>query len=54
VSAPGPVLSILILVLLGIRVDDAFVIANAFNREREGIPRKSEDDDALVKGGTRG
>jgi len=48
----GPVHSILPFVLLGIGVDDAFVIANAFDREREG-PRESEDDEALVKRGAR-
>ena len=52
-SAPGPVHSILPFVLLGIGVDDAFVIANAFDREREGVSRESEDDDALVKRGAR-
>ena len=34
-------------VLLGIGVDDAFVIVNAFNRERK-VPRVLEDDEALV------
>lgn len=52
-SAPGPVHSILPFVLLGITVDNAFVIANAFDREREGVPCESEDDDALVKRGAR-
>ena len=52
-SAPGPVHSILPFVLLGIGVDDAFVIANAFDREREGVPRNSEDDDAFDKRGAR-
>ncbi|KAL7532461.1 hypothetical protein ACHAXR_004644 [Thalassiosira sp. AJA248-18] len=49
----GPVHSILPFVLLGIGVDDAFVIANAFDREREGVPRESEDDESLVKRGAR-
>eukprot|EP00956_Cyclotella_meneghiniana_P043347 scaffold265892_cov156-Cyclotella_meneghiniana.AAC.1 len=40
----GPVHSVLPFVLLGIGVDDAFVIANSFDREREGVPRESEDD----------
>ena len=43
----GPVHSLLPFVLLGIGVDDAFVIVNAFNRERK-VPRVSEDNDALV------
>mmetsp|Transcript_6719 Transcript_6719/g.14657 ORF Transcript_6719/g.14657 Transcript_6719/m.14657 type:complete len:1019 (-) Transcript_6719:132-3188(-) len=49
----GPVHSVLPFVLLGIGVDDAFVIANAFDREREGVPRESEDDEKLVKRGSR-
>eukprot|EP00584_Thalassiosira_punctigera_P001858 CAMPEP_0172542600 /NCGR_PEP_ID=MMETSP1067-20121228/13171_1 /TAXON_ID=265564 ORGANISM="Thalassiosira punctigera, Strain Tpunct2005C2" /NCGR_SAMPLE_ID=MMETSP1067 /ASSEMBLY_ACC=CAM_ASM_000444 /LENGTH=960 /DNA_ID=CAMNT_0013328873 /DNA_START=367 /DNA_END=3248 /DNA_ORIENTATION=+ len=49
----GPVHSILPFVLLGIGVDDAFVIANAFDREREGVPRESEDDESLAKRGAR-
>jgi len=49
----GPVHSILPFVLLGIGLDDAFVIANAFDRERDGISRESEDDAALVKRGGR-
>ena len=49
----GPVHSVLPFVLLGIGVDDSFVIANAFDREREGIPRDSEDDESLVKRGAR-
>lgn len=49
----GPVHSVLPFVLLGIGVDDAFVIANAFDREREGVPRESEDDPSLVKRGAR-
>lgn len=49
----GPVHSVLPFVLLGIGVDDAFVIANAFDREREGVPRESEDDASLVRRGAR-
>ena len=49
----GPVHSVLPFVLLGIGVDDAFVIANAFDREREGIPRESETDEGLVERGSR-
>ena len=49
----GPVHSVLPFVLLGIGVDDAFVIANAFDREREGIPRDMEDDESLIKRGAR-
>jgi len=49
----GPVHSVLPFVLLGIGVDDAFVIANAFDREREGIARASEDDASLIKRGAR-
>ncbi|KAL3804398.1 hypothetical protein HJC23_011326 [Cyclotella cryptica] len=49
----GPVHSVLPFVLLGIGVDDAFVIANAFDREREGVPREKEDDESLVKRGAR-
>ena len=49
----GPVHSILPFVLLGIGVDDAFVIANAFDREREGVPRESEDDESLIKRGAK-
>eukprot|EP00571_Detonula_confervacea_P011903 CAMPEP_0172304244 /NCGR_PEP_ID=MMETSP1058-20130122/5671_1 /TAXON_ID=83371 /ORGANISM="Detonula confervacea, Strain CCMP 353" /LENGTH=1046 /DNA_ID=CAMNT_0013015385 /DNA_START=38 /DNA_END=3178 /DNA_ORIENTATION=- len=49
----GPVHSILPFVLLGIGLDDAFVIANAFDREREGVSRESEDDEAIVKRGGR-
>jgi Niemann-Pick C1 protein len=44
----GPVHSLLPFILLGIGVDDAFVIVNAFNRERKG-PRTSEDNDDLTK-----
>ena len=49
----GPVHSILPFVLLGIGLDDAFVIANAFDRERAGVPRESEDDEAMVNRGAR-
>ena len=44
----GPVHSLLPFILLGIGVDDAFVIVNAFNRERKG-PRSSEDNEDLAK-----
>lgn len=37
----GPVHSLLPFILLGIGVDDAFVIVNAFNRERK-VPRSAE------------
>mmetsp|Transcript_14392 Transcript_14392/g.34816 ORF Transcript_14392/g.34816 Transcript_14392/m.34816 type:complete len:1133 (-) Transcript_14392:385-3783(-) len=43
----GPVHSILPFVLLGIGVDDAFVIANAFDRERKGS-RSEEDNESLA------
>lgn len=49
----GPVHSVLPFVLLGIGVDDAFVIANAFDREREGVARATEDDTSLIKRGAR-
>lgn len=49
----GPVHSVLPFVLLGIGVDDAFVIANAFDREREGVARASEDDVSLIQRGAR-
>ncbi|KAK1747162.1 patched family protein [Skeletonema marinoi] len=49
----GPVHSVLPFVLLGIGVDDCFVIANAFDREREGVSRASEDDTSLIKRGAR-
>lgn len=49
----GPVHSVLPFVLLGIGVDDAFVIANAFDREREGVPRDEEGDESMVKRGAR-
>jgi len=44
----GPVHSLLPFILLGIGVDDAFVIVNAFNRERKAS-RLSEDNDSLGK-----
>eukprot|EP00549_Striatella_unipunctata_P000485 CAMPEP_0118715154 /NCGR_PEP_ID=MMETSP0800-20121206/26691_1 /TAXON_ID=210618 ORGANISM="Striatella unipunctata, Strain CCMP2910" /NCGR_SAMPLE_ID=MMETSP0800 /ASSEMBLY_ACC=CAM_ASM_000638 /LENGTH=902 /DNA_ID=CAMNT_0006621239 /DNA_START=79 /DNA_END=2787 /DNA_ORIENTATION=- len=44
----GPVHSILPFILLGIGVDDAFVIVNAFNRERKG-PRTGETNEQLAK-----
>jgi len=42
----GPVHSLLPFVLLGIGVDDVFVIVNAFNRERT-MPHGEEDDNEL-------
>ncbi len=44
----GPVHSLLPFILLGIGVDDAFVIVNAFDRERRGR-RTSEDNAELSK-----
>jgi predicted RND superfamily exporter protein len=44
----GPVHSLLPFILLGIGVDDAFVIVNAFNRERKG-PRSTETNDDIAK-----
>lgn len=44
----GPVHSLLPFILLGIGVDDVFVIVNAFNRERN-VARQSEDDEGLRK-----
>ena len=44
----GPVHSLLPFILLGIGVDDAFVITNAFNRERNN-PRNGEEDEHLIK-----
>ena len=43
----GPVHSILPFIVLGIGVDDVFVIVNAFDRERK-VSRKAEDNDALA------
>eukprot|EP00978_Attheya_sp_CCMP212_P025083 scaffold80008_cov47-Attheya_sp.AAC.5 len=42
----GPVHSLLPFILLGIGVDDAFVIVNAFNRERK--VRRSEENNAAI------
>ena len=42
----GPVHSLLPFILLGIGVDDAFVIVNAFNRER--TVKRSAEDDAII------
>ena len=44
----GPVHSLLPFILLGIGVDDAFVIVNAFNRERK-VARSKENNEALTK-----
>ncbi|KAG7374017.1 Patched family protein [Nitzschia inconspicua] len=44
----GPVHSILPFILLGVGVDDAFVIANAFDRERK-VPRSQEVNESLAK-----
>ncbi len=44
----GPVHSLLPFILLGIGVDDAFVIVNAFNRERK-VSRSSEDNMDIAK-----
>eukprot|EP00934_Nitzschia_sp_Nitz4_P001366 Nitzschia sp. Nitz4//scaffold395_size11642//5914//11294//NITZ4_009033-RA/size11642-processed-gene-0.12-mRNA-1//-1//CDS//3329550258//1366//frame0 len=44
----GPVHSVLPFILLGIGVDDSFVIVNAFNRERKG-PRSSEDNEGIAQ-----
>ena len=49
----GPVHSILPFILLGIGVDDAFVIVNAFNRERK-VARTSETNEDLAKRCSRG
>jgi len=43
----GPVHSLLPFILLGIGVDDAFVIVNAFNRERK-VVRSAEDNESLA------
>jgi len=44
----GPVHSLLPFVLLGIGVDDSFVIANAFDRERK-VSRSKETDDGIIQ-----
>lgn len=44
----GPVHQLLPFVLLGIGIDDAFVIVNAFNRERK-VKRVDEDDSSLTE-----
>jgi predicted RND superfamily exporter protein len=44
----GPVHSLLPFILLGIGVDDAFVIVNAFNRERK-VKRSEENNAAIAK-----
>jgi Niemann-Pick C1 protein len=44
----GPVHSLLPFILLGIGVDDAFVIVNAFNRERK-VSRSSESNEDLIQ-----
>jgi Niemann-Pick C1 protein len=49
----GPVHSLLPFILLGIGVDDAFVIVNAFNRERK-VARASETNADLTKRLARG
>lgn len=47
----GPVHSLLPFILLGIGVDDAFVIVNAYNRERK-VSRKSETNaDLIIRSG---
>lgn len=47
----GPVHSLLPFILLGIGVDDAFVIVNAFNRERK-VPRSTESNsDIAIRAG---
>lgn len=47
-----PIHALLPFILLGIGVDDVFVIVNAFNRERNG-PRRDEDDKQLIKRSTK-
>ena len=44
----GPVHSLLPFILLGIGVDDAFVIVNAFNRERK-VKRSKETNDDITR-----
>jgi len=48
----GPVHSLLPFILLGIGVDDAFVIVNAFNRERKG-PRSKETNEDIAERAAR-
>jgi len=48
----GPVHSLLPFILLGIGVDDAFVIVNAFNRERK-VSRSSESNADITKRAAR-
>jgi Niemann-Pick C1 protein len=48
----GPVHSLLPFILLGIGVDDAFVIVNAFNRERT-VARSAESNEMLAKRAAR-
>jgi predicted RND superfamily exporter protein len=50
----GPVHSLLPFILLGVGVDDAFVIVNAFNRERrKGTKRTSETNEDLAQRSSR-
>ena len=44
--------SLLPFILLGVGVDDAFVIVNAFNRERK-VPRNSESNEDITKRSAR-
>ena len=46
----GPVHSLLPFILLGIGVDDAFVIVNAFNRERK--TKRTAEDNTMLQGRT--
>eukprot|EP00980_Cylindrotheca_fusiformis_P028513 scaffold22607_cov123-Cylindrotheca_fusiformis.AAC.10 len=47
----GPIHSILPFILLGIGVDDGFVIANAFNRERTVARKDESNDDIALRAG---
>ena len=47
----GPVHNVLPFILLGIGVDDSFVIANAFNRERKVARKDESDEDIAVRAG---